>query len=118
MTSSNRNILLDEALAFIAGALVPLIPLLESSKHLPTLILTAVLGGVTGLRLFRNTAFAENKAQNDSVSLASASKTTLLPFHPADPAISLLGTGKDVDASVVRTPPISSTSGYISPTAS
>lgn len=105
-----RNLIFDQVLAFLAGSLTPVLPLLGSDKPHSVLIIAALLGGVVGLRLFRNTAFGDATAAERAESLASASKNSLgyAEVHyppPAKPATDYV------------LPAIVPPAGYISPTA-
>lgn len=86
-----KNLVFDQVLAFLAGALVPLVPALGSNSSLTILFFTALLGGVTGLRLYRNTTYGDNQAEKRTQRLVTASNAALLPDHPAVPAPSVSG---------------------------
>lgn len=111
LTSSDRNVLFDQALAFVAGALTPLLPLLDTGKPVVILAISSLLGGVIALRAYRNTAFADNQSEKRAVSLAKASEFALPPFHLAAPAIRVSGP-------ITGALPSISGAGYTSPTGS
>lgn len=58
------SLFFDQLLAFTSGALTPLLPLLRTHDDPFIIMAAALLGGVTGLRLFRNTAFGDRQAQD------------------------------------------------------